>query len=84
MQKPPPDLSPASAPPPARPPGRLTLDFSKDRVEFVREIGTAGSNRMWDQFLPTDKPLALPIYHGRIDPPTWKPKSHTQHKGENA
>jgi len=26
MQKPPPDLSPASAPPPARPPGRLTLD----------------------------------------------------------
>ncbi|MEN9910995.1 MAG: hypothetical protein RLZZ441_563 [Actinomycetota bacterium] len=64
--------------------GRLTLDFSKERVEFVRENGTASSNRMWDQFLPADEPLALPIYQGRIDPRTWKPKSHTQHKGENA
>lgn len=65
-------------------PGRLTLDFSTERVEFVRENGTAGSNRMWDQFLPADKPLALPVYHGHIDPRIWKPKSHTQHKGENA
>ncbi len=50
-----------------------TLDL--DRVADVREHGTAGSNRMWSQFLPTDAPIDLPLYAGRIDPELWQPSS---------
>lgn len=46
------------------------LDF--DEVARVRRFGTAGLNRMWDQFRPGDAPLELPAYGGRIDPRTWK------------
>ncbi|MDJ0338953.1 carbon-nitrogen hydrolase family protein [Cryobacterium sp. PH31-O1] len=49
-----------------------TLDL--DRVALVREHGTAGTNRMWEQFLPTDAPLDLPLYAGRIDPHRWTPQ----------
>lgn len=48
-----------------------TLDL--DTVSRVRTSGTAGLNRMWSQFLPTDSPLELPLYHGRIDPDRWTP-----------
>lgn len=54
----------------------LILDFDAAHVRHVRAVGTAGTNRMWDQFQPTDAPLALPIYGGRIDPSTWAP-AHT-------
>jgi predicted amidohydrolase len=37
----------------------------------VREYGTAGLNRLWDQFGPGDTPLELPLYGGRIDPRSW-------------
>jgi predicted amidohydrolase len=37
----------------------------------VREYGTAGLNRLWNQFQPGDTPLDLPLYAGRIDPATW-------------
>jgi predicted amidohydrolase len=37
----------------------------------VREYGTAGLNRLWDQFQPGDSPLELPLYAGRIDPMSW-------------
>lgn len=37
----------------------------------VREHGTAGLNRVWEQFRPGDAPLDLPLYGGRIDPETW-------------
>jgi predicted amidohydrolase len=46
-----------------------TIDF--DAVRLVREHGTAGFNRMWEQFLPTDQPLELPLYGGRIEPAHW-------------
>ncbi|MDJ0378212.1 carbon-nitrogen hydrolase family protein [Cryobacterium sp. PH31-L1] len=49
-----------------------TLDL--DQVTRVREHGTAGTNRMWEQFLPTDAPLELPLYAGRIDPHRWTPQ----------
>jgi len=49
----------------------VTLDL--DHVTRVREHGTAGSNRMWSQFLPTDAALELPLYQGRIDPHRWEP-----------
>ncbi len=54
---------------------RVTLDL--DQVGRVREHGTAGSNRMWSQFLPTDAALELPLYKGRIDPHRWEPRAAT-------
>ena len=48
-----------------------TIDF--DRVAQIRRDGTAGVNRMWDQFLPNDPEINLPIYNGRINPRTWRP-----------
>jgi predicted amidohydrolase len=47
------------------------IDF--DRVAQIRRDGTAGVNRMWDQFLPNDPDINLPIYNGRINPRTWRP-----------
>ena len=37
----------------------------------VRRFGTAGLNRLWEQFQPGDVPLNLPLYSGKIDPRTW-------------
>ena len=48
------------------------IDF--DRVAQIRRDGTAGVNRMWDQFLPNDPEINLPIYSGRINPRTWRPR----------
>jgi predicted amidohydrolase len=50
-----------------------TLDLS--HVTKVHLEGTAGSNRMWSQFVSTDSPLELPLYAGRIDPETWHPRT---------
>ena len=47
------------------------IDF--DRVAQIRRDGTAGVNRMWEQFLPHDPDINLPIYTGRINPRTWRP-----------
>jgi predicted amidohydrolase len=46
-----------------------------DDVTRVRQYGTAGLNRLWDQFGPDDAPLELPAYGGRIDPLTWRPRA---------
>jgi predicted amidohydrolase len=48
------------------------LDLS--HVQRVRDAGTAGTNRMWAQFLPTDRVIDLPLYGGRIDPRSWSPQ----------
>lgn len=37
----------------------------------VRTYGTAGLNRLWEQFQPGDTPVDLPMYGGKIDPETW-------------
>lgn len=50
------------------------IDFGA--VAAVRERGTAGTNRMWDQFGPSDPPIPLPLYDGRIDPQRWSPSNH--------
>jgi predicted amidohydrolase len=42
-----------------------------DTVQHVRERGTAAVNRPWHQFAPSDAPIALPFYDGRIDPAKW-------------
>lgn len=48
-----------------------SIDFN--RVTQIRNEGTAGSNRMWEQFLPNDPVINLPIYDGQISPRTWRP-----------
>jgi len=53
--------------------GVIVSDFSRTQVDKVREIGTAGTNRMWAQFRPDDPIIPLPLYEGRIDPETWAP-----------
>lgn len=52
-----------------------TIDL--DAVSRVHEEGTAGLNRMWDQFLPSDPALELPLYGGRIEAAHWHPQSTT-------
>jgi predicted amidohydrolase len=47
------------------------VDFAE--VSRVREYGTAGLNRLWQQFRPDDPVLPLPAYAGRIDPRHWTP-----------
>ncbi|WP_216900849.1 carbon-nitrogen hydrolase family protein [Nocardia alni] len=49
----------------------LTDVIDLDEVTNVRRYGTAGLNRLWQQFRPDDQPLELPLYQGRIDPATW-------------
>jgi predicted amidohydrolase len=51
----------------------IYTDIDFDRVAQIRSQGTAGVNRMWEQFLPHDPDINLPIYAGRINPRTWRP-----------
>lgn len=37
----------------------------------VRKFGTAGLNRLWEQFGPEDQILDLPAYSGKLDPRSW-------------
>ena len=53
-----------------------------DAVTTVRRFGTVGLTRPWDQFQPDDAPLELPLYGGRIDPATWKPRNYESHNPE--
>ncbi|MFD3038366.1 carbon-nitrogen hydrolase family protein [Mycolicibacterium senegalense] len=56
-------------------PGVLYQSLDFGAVAAVRERGTAGTNRMWEQFGPSDRPIALPLYNGRIDPRSWSPSN---------
>ncbi len=49
----------------------LTDVLDLDHVVRTRTYGTAGLNRMWDQFDDGDAALELPLYQGRIDPELW-------------
>ncbi|MDO0929366.1 carbon-nitrogen hydrolase family protein [Streptomyces sp. TG1A-8] len=49
----------------------LTDVIDLAETDRVRRYGTAGLNRVWDQFQPGDAPVDLPLYSGRIDPDTW-------------
>lgn len=49
----------------------LTDVIDLDDVTRVRKYGTAGLNRMWNQFRAGDPTLELPIYQGRISPDRW-------------
>ncbi|WP_232240715.1 carbon-nitrogen hydrolase family protein [Kutzneria sp. 744] len=54
-------------------PAVLAVTLDVDEVARVRRRGTAGVNRMWDQFRDGDAPIELPLYQGRIDPGRWRP-----------
>jgi predicted amidohydrolase len=56
---------------PSEAPTVLTDVLDLDHVSRARKFGTAGLNRMWDQFRHDDEPLPLPLYEGRIDPARW-------------
>lgn len=49
----------------------LTDVIDLEEAARVRRFGTAGLNRVWEQFQPGDTPLELPLYGGKIDPHTW-------------
>ena len=53
-------------------PTLLVVDLDISHVARVRTQGTAGTNRMWEQFREGDATLELPLYAGRIDPATWR------------
>jgi formamidase len=40
-----------------------------DAVDRVRQFGTAGVSRMWDQIVRTGPEIALPMYGGRVQRP---------------
>ncbi|MBW3088006.1 carbon-nitrogen hydrolase family protein [Bifidobacterium sp. 82T24] len=52
----------------------LVKAINLDRVRQVHQRGTAGSNRIWEQFHIGEPPIRLPLYSGTIDPTRW----HTQ------
>jgi predicted amidohydrolase len=49
----------------------LTDVLDLDEARRVREYGTAGLNRLWQQLQPGDTPIDLPLYSGKLDPSTW-------------
>lgn len=55
--------------------GLITTTIHLDQVRRVHETGTAGSNKMWEQFHPGEKPIPLPLYAGSIDPERWHPQA---------
>jgi predicted amidohydrolase len=47
----------------------LTDVLDLDAVTRVRELGTAGVSRMWEQILRAGPAVELPMYGGRVQPP---------------
>ncbi len=43
-----------------------------DQVGNVRQYGTAGVTRPWDQFAENDDSIPLPLYAGQLDPRLWR------------
>jgi formamidase len=47
----------------------LTDVLDLDAVTRVRDLGTAGVSRMWEQILRAGPQIELPMYGGRVQPP---------------
>ncbi|SDS88640.1 Predicted amidohydrolase [Brevibacterium sandarakinum] len=56
----------------------IVVRMDPARVRRVREVGTAGTNRVWSQFRSDDAPIPLPLYDGTLDPVRWSP--HHRHR----
>lgn len=54
----------------------LEYSFDSESVKRVRKNGTAGTNKMWEQFRSDDHPIPLPLYGGSIDPSRWTPSTN--------
>ena len=52
----------------------LTDVLDLEHVPRVRKYGTVGLTKVWDHFQPSDSPLELPLYGGKIEPSRWKPQ----------
>jgi len=46
-----------------------------DQVGNVRQYGTAGVTRPWEQFTEGDDAIPLPLYSGRLEPRLWRQTS---------
>jgi predicted amidohydrolase len=53
----------------------LSVELDLDAVARVQRDGTVGVARPWSQFTRADRPIELPLYAGRMDPETWRPRS---------
>lgn len=54
-------------------PSVTVLELDLDEVSATRRHGTAGLNRLWEQFRPDDEAIYLPAYDGAIRPTHWNP-----------
>jgi predicted amidohydrolase len=54
-------------------PATTVLELDLDRVREIRDHGTAGLNRLWNQLRPEDAPIPLPAYRGSMTPGRWNP-----------
>lgn len=52
--------------------GTFVFRIDLDQVTRVRRVGTAGTNRIWEQLRADDVPIALPLYAGEITPSRWR------------
>ncbi len=52
--------------------GTFVSRIDLDQVTEVRRVGTAGTNRIWEQLRADDAPIALPLYAGKITPSRWR------------
>lgn len=55
----------------------LVAQFDAAYFADVREHGTCGTNRMWEQFVDPDRrrpEIKLPLYQGKIVPEQWRPR----------
>ncbi|THG32942.1 carbon-nitrogen hydrolase family protein [Naasia lichenicola] len=50
----------------------LSTVIDLDDVQHARDFGTAGVSRPWQQFVPGDVNVPLPLYSGRLDADVWK------------
>lgn len=57
----------------------IVVRMDPARVQRIREVGTAGTNRVWSQFRSEDTPIPLPLYDGTLDPVRWSP--HHRRRG---
>jgi len=62
----------------------LFHEINLERVAEVRRVGTAGTNRMWEQFQPNDAPVEMPLYSGRIEPHRWAPLASAVHQPQSS
>nr|WP_202506849.1 carbon-nitrogen hydrolase family protein [Amycolatopsis rubida] len=51
--------------------GVLTAVVDLDAVTTVRQYGSFGVTRVWEQLREDDDPIPMPLYGGRITPSAW-------------